>query len=164
MTQNASSAVVGENKCYAKAGLTAGTTTTITTTTTVPYTINGAWQTSKTAITNGATPTVDANSGLAFKPLTPDTACIFAFFLDASGNVSVAQGPIVKNSDLTNGLQGADFPNIKDDRTLFGYLLARAGTTLVGTWTFGSNNLSGVTGMTYTFRDAATPPSSPVYS
>jgi hypothetical protein len=40
----------------------------------------------------------------------------------------------------------------------------KAGSTLSGTWTFGTNNLSGVTGMTYTFVSVSTLPDRPQVS
>jgi hypothetical protein len=76
--------------------------------------------------------------------------------------VSVAQGPIVSNIDLLGGAAAAQFPLLADGKTAIGYLFAQAGGTLVGTWTLGTNNLSGVTGMTYTFRDVLALPTAPI--
>jgi hypothetical protein len=45
-----------------------------------------------------------------------------------------------------------------------GYIVLKAGSTLSGTFTFGSSNLSGVTGMTYTFVDVIGLPDRPQIS
>lgn len=151
----------GGNLSLGKATLAAGTTTTISTTGTLPYAIQGQVYT-RTALTNSATPTVDNETGKAFVPLSADQCCIFVFSLDAAGAVKVAQGPISKLSDVVGKLAAVAFPGTDDLVTPFGYLYAQAGSTLVGTWTFGTNNLSGVTGMTYTFRDLCLTPAQPI--
>lgn len=161
MSTNLTGAVQGGNLTLSKAGLAAGTTTTFTIGTTFTYAVAGALF-SKASAANGASPTLDLNTGVAFKPLVADQACIFAFAVNAAGTVGVAQGPIVKNSDVTGGLAAVQFPGIADGSTIFGYLLAQAISTLVSTWTFGANNLSGVTGMTYTFRDVMDVPGQPI--
>lgn len=161
MSYNLTGAAYGGNITLSKAALAAGTTTTYTTANAVTYAIKGQLY-SLAAASNAATPVVDANTGLAFKPLALNQACVFAFLVDASGNVTVAQGAIVSNLDLTGGAGAAQFPGYKDDRTPFGYLLAQAGPTAVGNWTFGVNNLSGVTGLTNTFRDVMDSPAQPI--
>jgi hypothetical protein len=163
MSYNLTGAVYGGNITLGKAGLAAGTTTTYSIGTAFVYAIKGQLYSMATA-TNAATPVTDANTGLAFKALSANQACIFAFAVDASGNVVVAQGPIVSNLDLTGGSGAAQFPAVNDTRQPFGYLLAQAGPTVSGTWTMGVNNLSGVTGMTYSFRDVLGMPAQPITS
>ena len=167
--QNLSAAVNGANMNFVKTGLTAGTTTTITTTGTLSYAISGKMYT-KGAITNGATPTTDALTGAAFVPLPIPTSaanakgCAFAVCLDVSGNVKVAQGPLVNVADVTGGIAMYSLPNLTDALCPIGYIIVKGSSTQVATWTFGTNNLSSVTGMTYVFGDLATLPSQPFSS
>lgn len=175
--------------CFAKAGLAAGTTTTISTTATVPYCIESVFATSKTAITNGATPTTDWSTGNPFVPIPiPLTttglpgsvpaacagyACAYAVGFDHSGNVKVIQGPIVgldangnfiSAAPSLNPSLGPNGPNpgtiaggvtADNDFCPIGIIAVKLGSTAVATWTFGTNNLSGVTGVTYSFLDVA---------
>jgi|SRR6185369_109897 len=149
-----------------KAGLTAGTTTTYSITANpLLYAIRGK-AFSKATVTNGATPTTDANSGLAFKAQAIGTGSVYVFGYDASGNVKVSQGSI-ENLDPTGAFFAAPLlPDVVDTMCPFGYLLVRlapatATTPAVAPWTFGTNNLSGVTGVTYTFVDVMTLPDRP---
>ena len=71
-----------------KAGLTAGTTTTYSTTANpVLYCIRGKAYT-KATVTNGATPTTDANSGLAFKAQAIGTGSVYVFGYDSADRKS----------------------------------------------------------------------------
>lgn len=158
---NANSGLFGGNIQLGKPGLAAGTTTTYTIGAAFNYAIAGQAYNKGTA-SNAASPTTDAVTGAAFRALLPDQACVFVFCVNAAGTVSVAQGPIVTLSAVTGGLSAVHFPSLPDGLTAFGYLYAQAGTTLSGSWTFGSSNLSGVTGMTYTFRDLVLLPAQPI--
>ena len=165
---------------FTKATLAAGTTTTISTTGTTTYAIRGKFY-SKTAITNGATPTTDWATGLVFKPIPiPNTApnlalgygSIYAVGLDSTGAIRVVQGTIEAldvNGNFINAPQfGGDGPagsgKTDSDFCPIGYIVVQLGSTAVATWTFGTNNLSGVTGVTYTFVDVATLPDRPQVS
>lgn len=143
-----------------KGGLAAGTTTTYSTTAAVLSCIKGKLY-SKSAVTNGTTPTVDVVTGKAFQALTAGKSCIFLFGFDSGGTIRVTQGPIVPTDDVNGDLAALHYPTFPDTIAAFGALIAKAGSTLVGTWTFGTNNLSGVTGMTYTFADLAFVPAAP---
>ena len=165
---------------FTKATLAAGTTTTLSTTGTTTYAIKGKFYT-KTAITNGATPTTDWATGLAFKPIpTPLVApnlangygCVFAVGLDSTGAIRVVQGTIEAldiNGKFINAPQfGGDGPagsgSTDNDFCPIGYFIVQLGATAVAPWTFGTNNNSGVTGVTYTAVDVATLPDRPVVS
>ena len=163
MTTNATGAIFGGNLSFGKAGLAAGTTTTSTIANQTDFAIGGA-SFRKAAASNAATPTTDIVTGAAFRPLIANQACIFLYALDSGGTIRVAQGPIVTLSDVTGLLSAVHFPGLPDTLAPIGYLYAQAGTTTVGTWTFGTNNLSGVTGLTYTFRDINTIPGQPITS
>jgi len=145
-----------------KAGLTAGTTTTYTTANTVNFAVQGKAFT-RAAATNVATPTLDVTTGVAFLPVSANQGCVFVFSWDTTSTpvLRVSQGPI--NALDTGGLfvNAPNFPMVPDTVCPFGYLVFRGGSTLVGTWTFGTNNLSSVTGATYTFVDVLTLPGRP---
>lgn len=138
-----------------KAGLTAGTTTTYTTANTVQYAIKGKAY-SKTAVTNGATPTTDGTTGAAFAPVAANNGCAFVFGFDASGNIKVSQGGIQALDVAGNFIIAPQFPNIPDNVCPFGYLITKVGNS-GATWTLGSSNLAGPpTGVTHTFVDVQT--------
>ena len=165
---------------FTKATLAAGTTTTISTTGTTTYAIRGKFY-QKTAITNGATPTTDYATGAAFKPIPiPNTApnlalgygSIYAVGFDSAGNIRVIQGTIEAldvSGNFINapqfgalGAQGSGYAaSVSNDFCMIGYIVVKLGSTAVATWTFGTNNLSSVTGVTYTFVDVATEPDRP---
>ena len=142
-----------------KAGLSAGTTTTYSTTATVTYAIRSKLYT-KTAVTNGATPTADATTGLAFVPVPVNSGSVFVFGFDASGNIKVSQGQ-VQALDVSGAFVTApQLPVVPDTVAPFGYLVVKVGST-GSTWTFGSSNLSGATGVTYAFQDVTALPDRP---
>jgi hypothetical protein len=146
---------------YTKAALVAGTTTTVTTTVTAHYSIKGVMYT-KTAITNGATPTTDAATGLAFVPITfPNNGCKFIWGLDSAGAQKVVQGPIQALDAAGAYIVAPQFGGVPDTMCPLGVIDIKLGATAVANWLFGTNNLSGVTGVTYTFSDISTLPGRP---
>ena len=138
--------------CLSKVTLAAGTTTTISTTGTTTFCVMGKAYT-KAAITNGTTPTTDFTTGLAFRPISANQGTIVVIGLDAGGTIRAAQGSIEALDVSGNFINAPQFPNIPNTMCPIGYIVLKGGATLSGTWTFGTNNLSGVTGMTYTFVD-----------
>lgn len=149
-----------------KAGLTAGTTTTYTTANTVLFSIKGKAY-SKTAVTNGATPTTDATTGSAFSAIPAGSGSVFVFGFDSSGNIKVSQGSVeVLDGSTTSGatakfIRAPQFPIVPDTVCPFGYMV-----TLVGSagsaWTFGSSNLAGPpSNVLHTFVDVFTLPDRP---
>ena len=155
-------------QCLKKAGLVAGTTTTYSITANpLEYSIKGKIY-SKATVTNGATPTTDALTGAAFVTLIfPASATvagqgsIYVFCYDSSGNIKVVQGS-VETLDLSgNFINSPKLPIIPDTICPFGYLTVKLGATAVANWLFGTNNLSGVTGVTYAFQDITTMPDRP---
>jgi hypothetical protein len=141
------SQLFGANFCTTSGLLTAtGAETVHDTTVTICYCVDGRAKT-KTAITDGATPTTDAVTGSTFTPLTANKGCIFVWCLNASGTVKVVQGPI---ADMSGGefIVYPQFPNIPEDLTPFAYTVDEAGST-AGTITFGSSNWN-ATGRTVT--------------
>ena len=155
--------IAGLTMCTAKVTLAAGTTTTISNTGTIPFCINGKAY-SRAAMTNVATPTTDIATGAAFPGFTANKGTVVVIGLDASGNVRAAQGQI-KDLDVSgNFIVAPELPTLPANICPIGYIVLKGGATLSGTFTFGSSNLSGVTGMTYTFGDLMTMPSRPIVS
>lgn len=143
-----------------KAGLTgiSGAATTYSTgATTLQYSIAGKAY-SKAQVSGGASPTTDANDGSAIT-LTAGKARAVVWGFDASGNVKAVAGPIV-DWDGTAFKQAPLFPAIPDSICPFAYTIHKAGSTTVGTWTFGSSNWN-ATGLSHAVVDVLEMPSRP---
>lgn len=140
--------------CLSKVTLAAGTTTTLSTTGTTTFTIRGKAYT-KTAITNGATPTTDAATGNAFIPVPANFGSIFMVGLTAAGALAVVQGTVVPLDTAGAFINAPSFGALPLDFCPIGYLVIKAGSTASAApgWLFGTNNNSSVTGITYTFVD-----------
>lgn len=166
--------------CLSKVTLAAGSTSTLLTTGTTTFCIKGKAYT-KAALSNVATPTTDYATGAAFLPIPiPATApnlaagygSVFTVGYDHSGNVKVIQGTIVPldasgnfiNAPQFGGLGPQGSGSTDNDFCPIGYILVQLGATAVATWTFGSNNWAGVTGVTATFVDICTLPDRPQIS
>lgn len=149
--------------CLVKSGLVAGTTTTFSTVGTTVYGIRGRAY-SVAAATNGATPTLDANSGVAFLPVSANQGSVFIFGYNAAGATKVAQGQVQALDSAGLFINSPQFPVLPDDFCPIGYVVIKAGSTAVGTWVMGVNNLSGVTGLTYTFGSLVTLTDRPIVS
>lgn len=145
-----------------KSGLAAGTTTTISTGGAINYAIRGKTYT-KTQITNGATPTTDAATGNAFLPVPANYGSIFMVGLNAAGSVQVVQGTVVALKSDGTFIQASQFGGVPLDFCPIGYIVIKAGSTASSSpgWLFGTNNMSGVTGITYTFVDVTSMPDRP---
>lgn len=155
--------------CLSKVTLAAGTTTTLSNTGAIVYAIRGKAY-SASALNNTATPTVDFATGNAFLPIPiPATApnlaagygSIFMVGLDHAGTLRVIQGTVVPLDSSGNFINAPQFGALgpagsgstDQDFCPIGYIVVKLGATAVATWTFGTNNLSGVTGVTYAFQD-----------
>ncbi len=146
-----------------KVALAAGTTSTLSNTGTTVYAIRGKAY-SKAALSNTATPTTDAVTGLAFPTISANQGIVVAVGFDAAGNLKACQSPIQALDVSGNFIIAPQFPTIPDTMCPIGYIVLKGGATLSGTWQFGTNSLSGVTGMTYTFVDLITLPDRPQVS
>lgn len=149
--------------CVTKAGLGAGTTTTFTTTSAVVFSNKGKMY-SVAAATNVATPTLDADTSATFLPLNVNQGCTFLFGYNAAGVLNVTQSGLQALDAAGKFIIAPQIPAVPKGVTPFGYLVASAGSTLASAWTFGTSNLSGVTGMTYAFQDIMTLPDRPQVS
>jgi hypothetical protein len=154
---------IAQTMCLSKATLAAGTTTTVSTTGTTTYVIQGKIYT-KTAITNGATPTTDAATGAAFTAFTANNGTVVVVGLNAAGSVVACQGTIQGLDVSGSFIQAPLMPNLPDNFCPLGYIILKGGATLASAFTFGSSNLSSVTGMTYTFVDVSMLPMRPQIS
>ncbi|NUX58656.1 hypothetical protein [Paraburkholderia youngii] len=169
MSYNLTGAAFGGNITLSKAGLAAGTTTTYTIGNAFTYAIKGQLY-SQAAASNQASPLTDANTGKAFIALPAGACCLFCFGIDPSGNMYVTQSkPInieynnwTQTADLQGGNAALEMPRFADSIAPFGYVLAQATSSLASPWTFGTSNLSGVTGLTLTFRDMIDYPAQPI--
>ena len=115
-----------------KAGLTgiSGAATTYSTGAAAQeYCINGKAY-SKAQVSGGTTPTTDKITGAAFKGLVAGKKSVFVFTLNAAGTVGVAQGSV-------EAIDTPQFPTLPDTEAPFAYVIVTAGSTTVGTWTFG---------------------------
>jgi hypothetical protein len=158
-------ALAGQNFCTTTGVFAAdgGAVTTYSTTATIQYAIGGKAKT-KTAVTNGATPTTGAVSAAAIT-LTAGFARMVVWCLDSTGTVKVVEGPITSWDGTSFGLIGQYapaplFPDIPDTLVPFAYMLLKGGSTLVGTWTLGSSNYNAA-GLTHTEVNILVMPSRP---
>lgn len=143
--------------------LAAGTTTTVSTTNAVTGYVNGTSY-NASALSNTATPTTDLNTGLAFPSLSANQGTVVVLGINSSGALRAVQGAIQALDVAGSFILAPQPPTIPDGFLPFGAIILKAGSTLSGTFTFGSSNLSGVSGMTYTFRDLNGVPPRPVIS
>lgn len=151
--------------CLTKATLAAGTTSTLSTTGTTTYLIRSKFYT-KGAITNQATPTTDALTGLAFIAVPANQGSIYAVGFNAAGTLLAVQGS-VESLDVNGAfINGPQFGGLPLDFAMIGYIVIKAGSTASSApgWVFGTSNMSAVTGITYTFVDATGLPDRPQIS
>ena len=143
-----------------KAGLSAGTTSTLSTANTAQYMIRGKAYT-KAAVTNAATPVVDATTGLAFPAVPVNAGCAILIGLDAAGAFKVSQGPAQALDNAGNFVLAPQFPITPDSVCPVSYLVVKVGATGAA-WTFGTSNLAGPpTGTSLSFVDLGTLPDRP---
>lgn len=144
------------------AGAAAGTTTTTTIANTCAYSIKGKAY-SKTAASNGATPTLDSNTGVAFLPIAANKASVHVLCLDSGGTIRAVQGSIVDYSDAGTFTLAPQFPPIPDTLCPFAYELTKCIST-ASAWTMGVSNQATLTGVTHVFVDCVTLPDRPQVS
>jgi hypothetical protein len=129
----------GSNAMFTSGALTAtGGVTTYDTTVTLTGRINGKIVT-KTAITSGVTPLVDAVTGVAFRTLTANQGTVLVWSIDAAGTVKVQEGSREALDAAGNFINRPQFPAIPDAYVPFAYQVLKAGST-AGTITIGSSN------------------------
>lgn len=158
--------LIGGNFCLSKAGLTglSGAANTFTTANAILFAIIGM-AFSKAAVAGGATPTVDAVTGLAIT-VAPGKGTVVFWCLDAAGNIKCVQGS-TEAVDVSGKFSIAppQFPALPDTLTPFAYSIHRGNpvgsvTPLAGVWTFGVS-LWNVAGITHTLADLIAMPNRP---
>lgn len=138
-----------------------GAETVYDTTVTIAFCVGGVAYT-KTAVTDGATPTTDGNTGAAFTALAANQGCVFVWALNASGTVTLRQGS-VEALDAAGAFKVApQFPPLPDSVTAFAYTVARAGSS-ASAWTIGTSNWN-ATGLTIAHKNVMVLPARPVSS
>lgn len=136
-----------------KAGWAVGTTTTISfTANPLLFKVLGR-DGSKATVTNGATPTLDANTGVAFLPVPVSKCCYFRLGYSLAGTLSVVQGSI-ESLDATNApITLPTFPEFAASICPAGAIFVKVGSTGAA-WTFGVSNLAGPpTGVVFVIVD-----------
>jgi hypothetical protein len=154
-----------DTRSFANAAFVAGTTSTYTTTVTTAGIINGEWITPLVAQTATATPTTDANTGVAFNALQPNQCCAIVFGTNKAGAIKMCQGPILATlvgvtTTVGGFLNAPQFPSLPDDFCPMAYTVVRtapsAAAWIPGT---GSWTASGVSATT--FQNCSTLPARP---
>ena len=170
----------GMTQILTKAALAAdaGSVSTYSTTGTMLISRNGV-EFTKAAVTNGTTPTTDANSGAAFVALygggsvanTPGEGTKFVWMVNSSGTVKVAQvlqSPGYQRAfplDMSNGFTAKGgkpgMPPIPEGYVPFAVMTVKAGPTASASgWIFGTGNWN-ATGITVAVEDINTVPNRP---
>jgi hypothetical protein len=140
----------GMNCCLSSGLLTAtGAETVHDTTVTIDYVLDGVIA-SKTAITDGVTPTTDYVSGSSIT-LTANKSRVVVWGLISGGTVKVIAGDIV-DWDGTAYNNAPPTPDVPDTFVPFAVQLLKGGSTVSGTWTFGTSNWN-ATGITSSIQN-----------
>ena len=147
----------GGTMCTARTDLIAGTTTTYTTSVATDFMIDGKWGVNFATKTNQATPTTDANTGVAFPVVADDKGCALVFGVNAAGAVQLVQGAL-QSLDATSAefIIAPHFPRLPDDFCPIGYVIVANAS--------GSDFTTGTTDwadVTTTFVDVAMMPDRP---
>ena len=158
--------------CTTSGLLTAtGAETVHDTTVTINYVIDGKIAT-KTAITDGATPTTDYVTGAAFPALigggsvanTPGQGAVVVWGLISGGTVKCIQGAAQALDMSGNFVKAPEFPAIPKEFCPFAYQVLKAGATASASGvTFGTSNWN-ATGFTNAIVNVAVLPSRPQVS
>lgn len=140
-----------------KAGLTAtGAETVYDTANAFDFAIDGVLY-SKAAVTDGATPTTDANTGENLVALADDEGCMLLWLINAAGTVALAQGPIrALDADTGDFVVDPQLPAVPDGYVPFAYQIIKNDSG--SSFSIGSTNWSAVKDA---IKDIATLPSRP---
>jgi hypothetical protein len=152
----------------ANAGAVAGTTSTFTSTVTTAGLINGKFMTTLAAQTNAASPTLDANTGLAFNPLQPNQACALVYGQNLAGTLKLVQGPIIACGIGVTTTVGAlindpQMPPLPTDFCPLAYTIVRTAPSAAA-WTPGTGSWTASGVSASTFQNIGALPNRPVAS
>jgi hypothetical protein len=90
-------------------------------------------------VSGGATPTTDGNTGAAIT-LTANQARAIVWTVNAGGTIQVFAGPVVSWTDTSASSTVCQLPSLPGNVAPFAAHTLQAGSTLSGTFTFGSSN------------------------
>lgn len=113
----------------------------------------------KAAVTDGDTPDVDGTSGDAMT-LVANYGTVVVWGLNSSGTVTCYKGTTEALDVAGAFINAPQFPSIPDGICPFAYTVLKGGSTLSGTWTFGSSNWN-ATGLTVAHVNIMTLPARP---
>jgi hypothetical protein len=137
------------------AAMVAGTTSTYTTSNSTAGLVNGKFVTPIAAQTNTASPTTDANTGLAFNALQPNMTCALVFGQTQAGVIQLGQGPIIPTLPGVTTTAGAlinepQFPSLPNNFLPLAYTIVRTAPSAAA-WTPGTGSwtASGVSASTF---------------
>lgn len=111
----------------------------------IPFSIGGKMYT-KAVVSGGTTPTTDGNTGLAMT-LVANQAAAFVWGVNAAGTVSVYKGATQTYTDTSANSTPCPLPTLPDNVAPLAVVVIKGGSTVSGTWTFGSSNWN-ATGIT----------------
>jgi hypothetical protein len=131
--------------------LAAGTTTTLSTSNAITGYVNGVSY-NASAWNNTATPTTDLNTGATFVGVPANYGSVFVVGINSSGTMKACQGQVAALDAAGNFITAPQPPALPDGFLPCGTVVIKCGST-ASTWTFGSSNMSGATGVTYSFAD-----------
>lgn len=119
------------------AGMVAGTTSTYTTTAQTNCAIRGKFATPLAIQTNAATPTLDANTGVAFSALQANQACALVLGVNQAGAIQMVQGPIIGTNPGITTTPGAllnvpQFPALPTNFCPLAYTVVEAAPSSAG--------------------------------
>lgn len=135
-----------------------GAETVYDTTVIIEFAINGkAYR--KATVADGTTPTTDGNTAAAMT-LVANYGTVVVWGLNSSGTVSCYKGSTEALDASGAFINAPQFPSIPNDICPFAYTVLKGGSTLSGTWTFGSSNWN-ANGLTVAHVNLMTLPSRP---
>jgi len=150
---------------FVNAAAVAGTTSSFTSTVTTAGCINGKFVTTLAAQTNAASPTTDANTGLAFNALQPNQTCALVFGQTAAGALRLVQGPIIACGIGVTTTPGAlisepQFPPLPNDFLPLAYTIVRTAPSAAA-WIPGTGAWAASGVVCSTFQNIAVLPGRP---
>ena len=151
----------------ANAGAVAGTTNTFTTTAATVPVIKGKFGTALGVLTNSATtPTTDANTGVAFPAILPNTCAAIVFGTNAAGTLIAVQGPAIPTETGVTTTVGAftlapQFPVVPDTMCPFAYTIVRVAPSGTSGFVLGTTQWAASSMSCTTFKNVCTLPDRP---
>ena len=150
---------------FVNCAMVAGTTSTYTTTVTTAGVINGKFVTTLGVQTNTATPTTDANTGLAFNALQPNQCCALVFGQTAAGAIQLVQGPIIPTNvgvttTVGSFINDPQFPGLPANFLPLAYTVVRTAPSAAA-WTPGTSSWTASGVSASTFQNVAVLPARP---